>query len=55
MNTPESMQQLEELFHEAVGLEPPERADFMARVRNQIRNWQPRSSLSLPRTNSRTV
>ena len=28
------MQQLEELFHEAVGLEPQERADFMARVRD---------------------
>ncbi|MCM3905979.1 MAG: serine/threonine protein kinase [Pyrinomonadaceae bacterium] len=27
------MQQLEELFHEAVGLEPDERADFMARAR----------------------
>ena len=34
MKTPESMQQLEELFHEAVGLEPQERADFMARVRD---------------------
>ncbi len=32
MKTPESMQQLEELFHEAVGLEPQERADFMARI-----------------------
>jgi len=34
MNTPESMQQLEELFHEAVELEPQERADFMAKVRD---------------------
>ena len=34
MKTPESMQQLEELFHEAVGLDPQERADFMARVRD---------------------
>lgn len=33
MNTPESMQQLEALFHEAVGLEPPERAEFMSRAR----------------------
>ncbi|MCM3869633.1 MAG: serine/threonine protein kinase [Pyrinomonadaceae bacterium] len=33
MKTPESMQQLEELFHEAVGLETDERADFMARAR----------------------
>lgn len=33
MNTPESMQQLEELFHEAVGLEPSERAEFMSRAR----------------------
>src|SRR5258706_10316272 len=33
MNTPESMQQLEELFHEAVGLGPDERADFVARIR----------------------
>ncbi|MGH9901320.1 MAG: serine/threonine protein kinase, partial [Pyrinomonadaceae bacterium] len=33
METPENMQRLEELFHEAVGLAPPERADFMARVR----------------------
>jgi len=34
MKTPESMQRLEELFHEAVGLEPQERADFMAKVRD---------------------
>ena len=34
METPESMQQLEELFHEAAGLDPQRRADFMARVRN---------------------
>src|SRR5438132_13415697 len=34
MNTPESMQQLEELFHEALALEPPERAEFMARLRD---------------------
>lgn len=34
METPESMQRLEELFHEAVGLEPQERADFMSRVRD---------------------
>ncbi len=33
MKTPESMHQLEELFHEAVGLEPQERADFIARAR----------------------
>ena len=33
MESPESMQQLEDLFHEAVRLEPQERADFMARVR----------------------
>ena len=33
METPENMQQLEELFHEAVGLKPEERADFMARAR----------------------
>jgi serine/threonine protein kinase len=32
MNTPKSMQQLEELFHEAVGLEPDERAALIARV-----------------------
>ena len=34
MQTPESMQQLEELFHEAAGLGPQERADLMARVRD---------------------
>ncbi len=34
MKNPESMQQLEELFHEAVGLEPEVRADFMARIRD---------------------
>ncbi len=34
METPESMQQLEKLFHEAAGLGPRERADFMARVRD---------------------
>ena len=33
MDTPESMQRLEELFHDAVGLDPQKRADFMARVR----------------------
>jgi serine/threonine protein kinase len=33
METPENMQQLEELFHEAVSLDPHERADFMARAR----------------------
>ncbi len=34
MESPESMQQLEELFHEATGLGPDERAHFMARVRD---------------------
>ncbi|MGI9068085.1 MAG: serine/threonine protein kinase [Pyrinomonadaceae bacterium] len=34
MKTPESMQQLEELFHEALGLEQQQRPDFMARVRD---------------------
>ncbi|CAN5578676.1 hypothetical protein BH20ACI3_BH20ACI3_39540 [soil metagenome] len=34
METPESMQQLEELFHELEGLKPDERADFMARIRD---------------------
>ena len=34
MKTPESMQRLEELFHEAVGLRPQERAAFMAQVRS---------------------
>ena len=33
MESPESMQQLEDLFHEAVRLEPQDRVDFMARVR----------------------
>ena len=33
MKSPQDMMQLEELFHEAVGLEPRERADFIARVR----------------------
>src|SRR5438552_17453692 len=33
MKTPESMQRLEELFHEAVRLGPQERADFIARLR----------------------
>lgn len=33
MKTPESMQRLEELFHEAAGLEPPERAEFISRAR----------------------
>ncbi|HVG38471.1 MAG TPA: serine/threonine-protein kinase, partial [Pyrinomonadaceae bacterium] len=33
MKTPEGMQRLEELFHEAVGLGPRERAAFTARVR----------------------
>ena len=34
MESPENMQQLEALFHEAVALGPQERADFMARVRD---------------------
>jgi len=34
MKTPESMQRLEELFHEAVGLGQQERAGFMARVQD---------------------
>jgi serine/threonine protein kinase len=34
MMTPEKMQQLEELFHEALELKPQERSDFMARVRD---------------------
>jgi serine/threonine protein kinase len=34
METPESMQQLEDLFHEAAGLDPNERADFMTRLRD---------------------
>ena len=34
METPESMQQLEELFHEAAGLDPQQRADFLARLRD---------------------
>ena len=34
METPESMQQLEALFHEVTALGPQERADFMARVRD---------------------
>jgi serine/threonine protein kinase len=34
MQTPESMQRLEELFHEALELKPQDRADFMARVRD---------------------
>ena len=33
METPESMQQLEDLFHQAAGLDPRERADFIARLR----------------------
>jgi serine/threonine protein kinase len=33
MKSPQDMMQLEELFQEAVGLEPRERADFMALVR----------------------
>src|SRR5215831_16008882 len=33
MKSPEEMQRLAELFHEAVRLEPQKRADFMARVR----------------------
>ena len=33
MNTPERMQQLEDLFHEALELEPAKRADFIARIR----------------------
>lgn len=34
MKTPESMRRLEELFHEAVELEPQQRGDFMARIRD---------------------
>ncbi len=34
MKTPESMQQLEKLFHEALELKAQEREDFLARVRN---------------------
>ncbi len=34
MTTPESMQRLEELFHEAVGLGPQQRAEFIARLRD---------------------
>jgi serine/threonine protein kinase len=34
MMTPEKMQRLEELFHEALELKPQERSDFMARVRD---------------------
>jgi serine/threonine protein kinase len=34
MKTPESMQRLNELFHEALELKPEERGDFMARVRD---------------------
>ncbi len=34
MATPESMQRLEELFHEAVGLGPQQRADFIKRLRD---------------------
>lgn len=34
MQTPESMQRLEELFHEALELKSQDRADFMARVRD---------------------
>lgn len=33
MKTPESMHRLEELFHEAAGLELPERAEFISRAR----------------------
>jgi serine/threonine protein kinase len=33
MESPESRQQLEELFHEALSLEPQERAEFIARAR----------------------
>jgi len=33
METPDNMQQLEDLFHEAVGLEAQERADFITRLR----------------------
>src|SRR5262245_38613660 len=33
MDPPESMQRLEELFHEAAGLEPKERAKFIERTR----------------------
>jgi len=34
MKTPERMQRLEELFHEAAGLGSQERADFMAQIRS---------------------
>jgi hypothetical protein len=33
MKSPENFQRLEEIFHEAVGLDPRERADFMTRLR----------------------
>jgi serine/threonine-protein kinase len=33
MDSPESLQQLEELFHEALRLEPQQRADFLAQAR----------------------
>ena len=33
MKSPQDMQQLEELFHEALELKPAARADFMARIR----------------------
>jgi serine/threonine protein kinase len=34
METPDNMQQLEALFHEATALAPQQRADFMARIRD---------------------
>jgi len=34
MHTPESMQELEDLFHEALELEPAPRADFIAQIRS---------------------
>lgn len=34
MKSPENMQRLEELFHEAVGLDPQERDNFLMRVRD---------------------
>jgi len=49
------MQQLEELFHEALELEPAARADFMARIRTSIRIWEWRSSHSSMLMNARTI
>src|SRR5215831_9833514 len=34
MKTPDGMQQLEDLFHEAASLQPSQRAKFIARLRN---------------------